>query len=316
MPPKVFISHASEDKDRFVVKFAERLIARGVDAWLDAREMLPGDSLVDKIHEEGLKNADVVLVVVSEASVAKPWVREELNAGVVHRVNRGIKVIPVVIDECEVPAALISTLYQHIKDTASYDAEFERIVAAIFGLTDKSPIGPGPAYGAPAFPVIGTLSKVDSMLLALACEAALDTGNMFVSTAPIFEKAQLAGAPLAELEESLEILGQDGYFRLNKHISSTVATQFWVTDAGFEIFARERIPDYRGTAKRVVSALVNDNLETDAAIAAAIGEKQLLVKHILGVLEQRGVLTLSGSIGPTTTVAMKKPGLSRLLSNG
>ena len=51
--PKVFLSHASEDKLRFVDEFASRLMKNGVDAWLDKWEMLPGDSLVDKIFEEG-----------------------------------------------------------------------------------------------------------------------------------------------------------------------------------------------------------------------------------------------------------------------
>ena len=49
--PKVFISHASEDKDRFVLGLATKLRDSGVDAWLDKWEMLPGDSLVDKIFE-------------------------------------------------------------------------------------------------------------------------------------------------------------------------------------------------------------------------------------------------------------------------
>ena len=62
MSPKVFISHASEDKQRFVVDFAQRLRANGVDAWLDQWEMKPGDSLVDKIFEEGLKDARLVLL--------------------------------------------------------------------------------------------------------------------------------------------------------------------------------------------------------------------------------------------------------------
>lgn len=41
--------------------------------------MKPGDSLVDKIVEEGLKEAGTVIVVLSKASVQKPWVREELH---------------------------------------------------------------------------------------------------------------------------------------------------------------------------------------------------------------------------------------------
>ncbi|MHB9102858.1 MAG: toll/interleukin-1 receptor domain-containing protein [Sulfuricella sp.] len=44
--PKVFVSHASEDKARFVVDFARRLRENGVEAWLDQWEMKPGDSQV------------------------------------------------------------------------------------------------------------------------------------------------------------------------------------------------------------------------------------------------------------------------------
>ena len=42
--PKVFISHASDDKERFVKKFALKLRNKGVDAWLDRWEIKPGDS--------------------------------------------------------------------------------------------------------------------------------------------------------------------------------------------------------------------------------------------------------------------------------
>ena len=65
-PPKVFISHASADKERFVTDFATRLRSNGVDAWVDSWEMNPGDSLVDKIFEEGLKNCQAMIVVLSK----------------------------------------------------------------------------------------------------------------------------------------------------------------------------------------------------------------------------------------------------------
>ena len=98
---KVFISHASEDKERFVMQFAKRLRSQGIDAWVDIWEMLPGDSLVDKIFEEGIKNARAMIVVLSRFSVEKPWVREELNAGFLKKVSGRCKVIPVVIDDCD-----------------------------------------------------------------------------------------------------------------------------------------------------------------------------------------------------------------------
>src|ERR1039458_2379573 len=97
--PKVFLSHASEDKERFVIPFATSLRQRGIEVWLDKWEILPGDSLVDKLFEEGLKEADAVLVVVSAASVSKPWVREELNTAIVNRITKQTKVIPVLLDD-------------------------------------------------------------------------------------------------------------------------------------------------------------------------------------------------------------------------
>ena len=68
MPPAAFVSHASEDKERFVLDFAPRLREQGIDAWVDRWEILPGDSFVDKIFEEGLKNASAVIVVISKRS--------------------------------------------------------------------------------------------------------------------------------------------------------------------------------------------------------------------------------------------------------
>jgi hypothetical protein len=46
--PKVFISHAGEDRDRFVEGFTTKLREQGVDAWFSGWEILPGDSLVEK----------------------------------------------------------------------------------------------------------------------------------------------------------------------------------------------------------------------------------------------------------------------------
>ena len=103
MAPKVFVSHASEDKARFVLGFATRLRAAGIDAWLDRWEMLPGDSVVDRIFEEGLAEAGAVVVVLSVHSVDKPWVREELNAAFVKRVAGRTRLIPVLLDDCKVP---------------------------------------------------------------------------------------------------------------------------------------------------------------------------------------------------------------------
>jgi len=46
---KAFLSHASEDKDSFVIEFATKLREKGVDTWLDGWEIKAGDSIVKKV---------------------------------------------------------------------------------------------------------------------------------------------------------------------------------------------------------------------------------------------------------------------------
>jgi hypothetical protein len=108
--PRPFISHAHADKERFVLDFAKRLRGKGIDAWVDNWEMLPGDSLVDKIFNEGLKSCTAFIVVLSHNSISSKWVREELNAGIIKRIEDNTKLIPIRLDGCEVPIALKDTL--------------------------------------------------------------------------------------------------------------------------------------------------------------------------------------------------------------
>src|SRR5476649_1562305 len=94
--PKVFICHASEDKLRFVIPFATALRDKGVEAWVDQFEILAGDNIVEKIFSEGIEQASAVIAVVSQASLSKPWVREEISVAFVRRIEGRCKLIPIV----------------------------------------------------------------------------------------------------------------------------------------------------------------------------------------------------------------------------
>lgn len=297
-PPRVFVSHASEDKERFVNRFAARLRENGVDAWLDKWEMLPGDSLVDKIFETGLKGAQAVIVVLSRASVEKPWVREELNAAVVKRINTGSKLIPVVIDDCDVPEALKSTLWQRIENFESYQESFDRILAAIFGTSDRPPIGTPPRYTPHLAQTIGTLTKVDSLVLRLACEEAISKGSAFIAPEELYVRDGKPLLPETELRDAIEMLEQQYLVRVHPRIGSSLSS-FQITTHGFEEYARTSIPGYNALVRDVASALVNRQKESDQAIAADVGKPLFIVQHILQVLEDAGHLKLSKTIeGP------------------
>jgi hypothetical protein len=74
--PKVFISHAGKDKERFVRSFARELRANGIVAWFNEWEIMPSDSLVGKLLGEGIGPSDAVVAVLSRHSVQSAWVRE------------------------------------------------------------------------------------------------------------------------------------------------------------------------------------------------------------------------------------------------
>ncbi|HEY0068438.1 MAG TPA: TIR domain-containing protein [Chloroflexia bacterium] len=139
--PKVFISHASEDKERFVVDLATKLRQWGIDAWLDQWEIQPGDSLVEKIFQEGIGNSQAVIIVLSEHSVQKLWVRQELNASVIRHINKEIRLIPVIIGPCQVPFGLLDTYHIKVEDLSNYDDELQRLVRTIYGIQEKPPLG-------------------------------------------------------------------------------------------------------------------------------------------------------------------------------
>ena len=139
--PRVFISFGGEDWDRFVRVFGEALRARGIDAWVAYWEIAPGDSLVRKIFDEGLTQADAVIVVLSCWSVDKPWVKEELDLAKIRQVEERVRLIPVRIDDCEVPAALRATKRVSIKDLDSYEPQLNEIVAALLGQHERPALG-------------------------------------------------------------------------------------------------------------------------------------------------------------------------------
>ena len=236
--PKVFVIHASEDKDRFVLDFGRKLRLKGIEAWVDKWEMQPGDSLVDKIFEEGIANAQAVIVVLSKYSVGKPWVREELNTSVVKRINEGIKLIPVIIDDCQVPECLKSTVWVKIKDLGNYDPELDRIVASIYGQYDRPPIGGPPSYIRTIVDTISDLTKLDSLVLKLSCEKAIEIGHhTSVDLNAILSKAMPLAITEEELSEAFEVLHNKAYIEASYTLRRRLVA-FKITVYGFEEYAK------------------------------------------------------------------------------
>jgi hypothetical protein len=75
---KLFIAHASEDKDDCARPVADALIRAGCKVWFDEYSLKVGDSLRRSI-ERGLKEADYGIVVLSPNFFNKNWPQKELD---------------------------------------------------------------------------------------------------------------------------------------------------------------------------------------------------------------------------------------------
>jgi len=310
--PRVFLSHASEDKERFVIDFARLLRQKGLDAWLDAWEILPGDSLVDKIFNEGLKSAAAVVIVLSKHSVEKPWVVEELNASIVSRISKGLKIIPVVIDDCEVPESLKSTVWQKVDDLTNIESSVDKVVAAVFDHRSKPPLGSQPKYVAKNQVQITGLNQIDNLMFKVACEALISDNGFIVETLDLLGPKSDLEIPESELRDGLDVLEHQGLIEVHHTLGPSVDS-FHVTDYGWDAYFETYVPEFKSILRDVVLVLLNHDLRDSAAIAEHLERPHLLIDKAIGLLESKGHIIVSKALGSSRYVVHLNGSLKRLV---
>ncbi|EPB1972045.1 toll/interleukin-1 receptor domain-containing protein [Escherichia coli] len=137
MSISVFLSHNHNDKP-FVRKLARDLENHGVHYWLDEAEMKIGDSLIQKIRE-GIDSVDYFAVVLSPDSINAPWVVNELDVAMNHQINgKKIKVLPIMLKECDPPGFLVGKLYADFRDEDNYVEAFKRLIQSMGVVFNKN----------------------------------------------------------------------------------------------------------------------------------------------------------------------------------
>ncbi len=109
--PRVFFSYAHSDK-LAVEQVAAGLRKYKVRAWIDQREVLAGDSLLDEIRG-GLNRTNALVFFASRASLNSQWARHELEYFAANRLRESTSppIIPVLLEAVELPAFLRDVLY-------------------------------------------------------------------------------------------------------------------------------------------------------------------------------------------------------------
>jgi hypothetical protein len=311
--PRAFISHATEDKDRFVLGFTNKLRQNGVDAWFDKWEIKPGDSLVQRIFEEGIKNAQVFLVIISSQSILKPWVREELDSGMVAKIQRACRLIPVIIDDCQVPQTVSHLKWVKIKDLNDYPDELSEILSAIFGTSDRPPIGAPPAHSTTTvLDYLPDLTKADNLVFVVLCRQYLKTGERFISIGDVEADLKKLDLTDQDIDESLEILASRGYADIKRAAQTVYLAEIY--PHSLEQFMRAEIPDYPEILTAVISKIVNEKQDTTTALHESTGAPVPVILHILDLLEAQGLLESVGPAGlPVRKIVTVSAELKRLL---
>ncbi len=140
-PPKAFLSFAWEDH-HLAQAIAEGLQAQGVDVWWAQWEICAGDSLRQKI-DQGLLLCTHFIVLLTPNSIDKPWVKQEMDAGLMRKIRDQAKFIPLRagVSAEDLPPLLAGILSPQVDASA---IDLEQLINDIHGVTRKPILGKRP----------------------------------------------------------------------------------------------------------------------------------------------------------------------------
>ena len=139
----VYLAHAWEDKS-IARPIAEGLMARGIEVWFDEWEIGAGDSLRRKM-EQGLEECTHFVVLLTETSIKKAWVAEEIDVGLMSAVEGQARFMGL---RHELPLSALSPFLRTrlAPELAPGDAGLDALAGEIFGVSRKPPLGDKPRY--------------------------------------------------------------------------------------------------------------------------------------------------------------------------
>ncbi|NNM22628.1 MAG: toll/interleukin-1 receptor domain-containing protein [Flavobacteriaceae bacterium] len=128
---KIFFSYSRENSE-FVLNLAKELRTAGAEVWLDQLDIKPGTRW-DKSIEDALRSSKTLLVILSKTSVASDNVMDEVS----YALEEGKQVVPVLMEECEIPFRLRRLQFADFAE--SHEKGMETLTEAL-GLGEKAPL--------------------------------------------------------------------------------------------------------------------------------------------------------------------------------
>jgi hypothetical protein len=144
--PKVFLCHASEDKS-LARRIAEDFQRAEIDTFYAEWSIVGGDSIPQRI-DAGLRSCTHFVVLLTENSVERPWVKTEIDAGFIRMVEGQSKFLPL---RHNLPLERLPPLLRtrHAPELTRYDQDIHTIIGEIYGISRKPPLGERPTFTQP-----------------------------------------------------------------------------------------------------------------------------------------------------------------------
>jgi hypothetical protein len=294
--PKAFLCYSHSDRE-IAERIATDLRANGIEVWFDKWEILPGDSLIGKIFEEGIGGADAFIVLLSQHSVQSRWVKEELDVALIKRIEGVTRVIPVRVDDVQMPDPLRPLRW--IDMSAEFDTALHELQMAIFQIHERPPVGELPDVARKQLTSVGGLSRIGTMLgLYLSRTGKHEIGNEERFRAKdLSENLGLSPEETDDAIDELESLGLVktlNYFGTSPfshgEVTPTYALFLQFQDEGLDYDPEEDI-------KAVASAIVAQKEVNGHKLAELTELSPLRINRAAAYLEDYGIVRIIKTMG-------------------
>ena len=119
---KIFISYSHKNADT-VLSFVNMIASPNIDLWIDEKSIAPGQRYATAIFE-AIRNSNVYVIFLSKDALASQWVMSELDYAINEQINRqDFRIVPVLLETCDIPAVLSNVDYVDGRCSISQIAE-------------------------------------------------------------------------------------------------------------------------------------------------------------------------------------------------
>jgi hypothetical protein len=294
--PKAFISYSHQDRE-VATRIAEGLRAGGIEAWIDKYEIIPGDSLIKKIFEEGLSGADVFVVILTESSIKSNWVRQELDVALIKRIEGVTRVIPLKIGDVGIPDPLRALKW--IDMSGDFNEKLRELQMAIYQIREKPPIGHPPEFIRNQLASVGGLSRIATAMGLFL----LNTGRLETGDEESYRESELAeklGLNPEETDDAVDELEGLGLVKTQDYLGTGPYSHGEVesTYALFLHFKDEGLGyDPEDDIKIAASAIAAEKQLDGDRLKELTGLSPLRINRAVGYIEDFGIARVEHEMG-------------------